>query len=92
MTPDEALAVLRARWSQPPLDRRDVEERIALRLRDQEGPEVLVLEMAIPTSAGCARSVAPRLFVASASGWRSRYVHTIADVDHALDALLARCA
>lgn len=86
MTDAEACAVVRARWTHPPLDVRDVEERLALRMVDLEpSPEVLVL----PALHAC------RVFVRSgdvdAKGrrrWCSRYVHAIADVDEVLDALL----
>lgn len=87
MTFDDACAALRGRWSHPPLDRRDIEERVALRLREEEA-QVLVLETPMPTT------VAVRLFVMSPKGWRSRYVHAAADVDQVLGELLAlaRCA
>lgn len=82
MTDEEAIAAFRAKWAHPPLDPRDVEERLALRLRDAAGPEVQVLEC----------SPAVRLFVRAGAGWVSRYVHHVAEVDDMLDFLLVRAA
>jgi hypothetical protein len=78
VTTDEAIVRCRARWTHPPLDRRDVEERIALRLRDHESPPELRVVAIAP---------ACRIFVESRDGWRSRYVHTIGEVDSVLDEL-----
>jgi hypothetical protein len=74
---DDALARFRARWAHPPLDRRDVEERLAVRLLELPDVEVLV----VATPPAC------RLFVRRGEGWRSRYVHRVDEVDRALDAL-----
>lgn len=81
MTDDEAVARMRARWSHPPLDRRDVEERIAIRFLDGPAPDVVVLG---PHPNAC------RLFVRLRHDgtYASRYVHTVADVDATLDRLL----
>jgi hypothetical protein len=97
MTPLEAIASFRGRWSHAPLDRRDVEERVALRF-EGGGPEVRVLE---------ARG-ACRVFVrageleaddlpegeeskGSALGrWLSRYVHDVRSVDVVLSWIEAR--
>lgn len=85
-----ARAAVRAHWSLPPLDRRDVEERVAVRLQGHEGTEVRVLQHAVATTT----ATATRLFVAVPNGWRSRYVHELADVDRVLAELLpaSRCA
>ena len=80
MTPAEAIRRCRERWASPPVDPRDVEERIALRFRDAETPpETLVI----------AHDHAPRLFVRHGDGWRSAYVHATADVDATLDRLVS---
>lgn len=76
----DAIARLRAKWSHDPLDRRDVEERLAVRLDPER--ETVVVE-APP---------ACRIFVRRGEGWRSAYVHRLADVDAVLDGILARCA
>lgn len=75
---EEALARMRARWSHPPVDRADIEERLAVRLIEAPAAEVLVLGPWPPLPA-C------RLFVRHPKGWRSRYVHAVAEVDAALD-------
>ena len=82
MTVEDAIAWMRARWTHEPLDRRDVEERLAVRLLDGPAREVRVLA----TPPAC------RIFVRRGDGWCSRYVHTVADVDDAFDWVLARCA
>jgi hypothetical protein len=89
VTEEEAIARVRARWAHPPLDVRDVEERVALRLVDAHRPPEVLVRAAPP---------ACRLFVrqrdASGSGWpprpgdwRSKYVHALRDVDRVLDDL-----
>ncbi len=77
-----AIARMRARWTHPPVDRRDVEERLAVRLVDGAARECVVVE----TPPVC------RLFVRAPKGWTSAYVHDVADVDAKLDELVARCA
>jgi len=88
-----ALVRFRARWSAPMVDQADVEERAAIRLEEDER-EVLVLT----------RPPEVRLFVRAPEldrvqwgkpprlhrGWRSGYVHELADVDRILDGLVAR--
>ena len=88
MTHEEALARIRARWSHPPLDPRDVEERVALRYRDAAAP---------PRVAVVACRPACRLFVLLHDDedirrreWTSAYVHRTADVDQVLHMLEAR--
>lgn len=82
MTELEAIAACRARWTHAPLDPRDVEERIALRLVERDvTPQIRVLA----TPPAC------RIFVVRSEGRggsRSRYVHTIGEVDATLDRLL----
>jgi hypothetical protein len=81
VTEDEAIARIRARWDHAPLDRRDVEERVALRIVDRDvKPETVILE----------NFTACLLFVRRGpEDWRKRYVHSIYDVDGALDLLEA---
>lgn len=83
MTVDEALAAMRARWSHPPLDRRDVEERVAVRLLDVPDLEVVVLGPQ-PHCPAC------RIFVRRRHDGShvSRFVHSLADVEVVLPALV----
>lgn len=74
----EALARQRAKWAHPPVDKADVEERLALRLIDHPELEVRVTG----PYRGCP---ACRVFVRHPRGWRSRYVHSVAEVDAALE-------
>lgn len=91
MTVDEALEAMRARWTHPALDPRDVEEWIAVRF---DGPS------AAPTTAVLRTDNACRLFVlarpgaewGAASRWCSRYVHAVGEVDEALDWILETIA
>lgn len=77
MSPEEAIAKSRARWAQPPLDVRDVEERIALRYQDDATP---------PKITAVAQPPAVRIFREHANGkHHSTYVYSVADVDAALD-------
>ncbi|AKF06062.1 hypothetical protein [Sandaracinus amylolyticus] len=80
---ERACASVRARWDHPPLDARDVAERVAARLGDA-GLEMLVL----PHRCAC------RIFLRASESakWVSRYVHALGDVDGVLDHLLARIA
>lgn len=82
MTELDAIAAAARRWSHSPVDHRDVEERLALRL----GPEHAVVLVAAPPVV--------RLFVAAAlddagepTRWRSAYVHSTHQVDAVLDRL-----
>lgn len=81
MTVEEAIARFRARWAHPPVDPRDVEERVAVRL-DYCGPETEARVIAFPP--------AVRVFISRSPGapWRSAYVHDLGDVDAVVDALL----
>lgn len=74
----EALERFRARWAHPPVDRADIEERVALRLIEVPEVEAVVLGPWPPHVPAC------RLFVRRGDGWRSRYVHSTAEVDEAL--------
>jgi hypothetical protein len=77
VTSEEALASFRDRWAHPPLDVRDVEERIALRYQDDATP---------PRITAVAQPPAVRIFREHADGkHHSTYVHRVADVDAALD-------
>lgn len=76
---EEAIARCRARWSHPPIDVVDVEERVAVRL--DAGEDRLVRVLAFPP--------AVRIFVEHAGGrWRSAYVHHLEEVDAVLERLL----
>jgi hypothetical protein len=76
MTPEEAIACMRARWAHAPLDPLDVYERIAIRFEHHAAwPPFYVM----PRSPAC------RLFIAHAGGWLSCYVHSMYDVDEAID-------
>lgn len=81
MTPEEAIARCRARWTHPPIAVVDVEERVALRLADEDPEAVAVV---LP----CAPAV--RVFVQMREGgpWRSAYVHDLASVDAIVGTLL----
>lgn len=81
MTADEAIAVVHARWSGPPLDARDVEERLAVREHERVGPtRFLVLP--------CAPAV--RLFVRGGRHeWTSAYLHELGEIARLLDRLEA---
>lgn len=103
MTADEAIERVRARWwdRPPPPSVVDVEERAAVRLRDDLEREVSVHVQ--PTVAG----PAVRLFVRLGEldevswprgrrrhpvlkrGWHSGYVHEIGDVDLVIDGAMA---
>ena len=75
---DDALDAFRHRWTHPPVDLRDVEERAAVRLEDEAGAEVRVL--AAPLGAA-------RLFIRRADAWRSRYLHHPDETDRVLTTL-----
>lgn len=85
---DEALARCRARWTHPPLDRRDVEERVALRYRDAAAPP-LVTVLATPPACRIFRLLQddeePRR-----RRWTSCYVHRLEEVDQVLGLLEER--
>lgn len=76
MTPEEAIAAVRNRWARPPLDPRDVLERVAVRF---EGA------CAEWSTAQHLRAV--RLFRQVTGRHVSRYVHELDEVDSAIDAL-----
>lgn len=76
MTVEESIRAMRVKWDHEPLDVRDVEERIALRMG--VSPDVRV----IGSRAEC---TACRVFVRHGETWRSRFVHTVSEVDAALD-------
>lgn len=81
MTPEEAIARMRARWTHAPIDVVDVEERLALRLADR--PE-LEARMVLARDA-C------RVFVRRVGAeWRSRYVHAVEEVDAAIGWILGQ--
>lgn len=84
MTELEAIASTRARWAHPPIDLRDVEERVACRLAERPELEAAV----VPVLASC------RLFVRRRGRalvvWCSRYVHAPGEVDVAIGWILAR--
>ena len=84
MTVDEALARMRSRWDHAPIDRHDVEERVALRLVDALALEVRVLGPQPPACPAC------RIFfrVRHDGSHVSRYVHSLGDVDAVLADLL----
>ncbi len=78
MTPDEAIATMRARWDHPELDQVDVMERVALRF---DGA-------VLPVYSTVVTPPAVRLFRhLDGGGHISWYVHSIYDVDAAIDAL-----
>jgi hypothetical protein len=79
MTFDEAIAAFRARWAHAPVDRRDVEERVALRLLDRDPPPTVVV---LSCLGAC------RVFAFNGKAWRSRYVHELRDVDALVDDLV----
>jgi hypothetical protein len=86
-TVDAALERFRARFDHPPIDPRDVEERIAARFGLAAPATILVVAIEHPPAC--------RIFVFHGRipqpwSWRSAYVHAIADVDAILDRLLAR--
>lgn len=97
MTVGEALEVFRARWAGPGPDRRDVEERAALRLRDSSR-EFLVMDTGTERDRLFVRigeddrvkwgerGKAPKL----TRGWHSGYVHRLEDVDRIFDGAAAR--
>lgn len=82
MTEEEAIAIMRARWSHPALDLRAVEERVAIRFEHRD-TEVRVLE----ARPACRvfildGELTPRGGRSGVSGrWCSRYVHTLEDLD-----------
>ncbi len=79
MTVDDALAAVRARWSHGPVDRHDLEERLAVRLRESPSVEAQLLGPWPPYVPAC------RLFVRHGERFRSRYVHAANELDAALD-------
>lgn len=79
MTPERASADMLARWDHEPVDQRDVDERIAIRLVDLETPPVVRTVELAPVV---------RVFVQHGDRWRSCYVHSAWEVDEALDSLL----
>lgn len=86
MSFEEAVACFRARWSHPPIDRRDVEERVAVHLVDRDvTPQIVVL--ACPPACRLFVLHAPRT-AETPEVWRSRYVHSVYDVDALLVRLL----
>lgn len=83
MTFEEALAQFRTRWSHPPVDPRDVLERVAIRY---DGGGVLFSVHAMDHVC--------RFFRADGfdengkpTAQKSAYVHSTADVDRVIDAL-----
>jgi hypothetical protein len=84
---EAAIARVRARWAHAPLDPRDVEERVAVRIVDRDiKPENVILE-----DHGACRIFVRRRARAEwpprPGDWRSCYVHSVSDVDAALDRL-----
>lgn len=82
MTVEEAIARFRARWDHPPIDPADVEERIALRVG-------LDRNVVVVPSAPAVRLFIVVSKIPEALRYRSVYLHSIADVDAALDALFS---
>lgn len=84
MTELEAIASMRARWTHPPIDLLDVEERVAVRLAERPELEAAV----VPALSSC------RLFVRRRGRalvvWCSRYVHAPGEVDDAIGWILPR--
>jgi hypothetical protein len=87
VTVEDALERFRVRFDHPPVDPREVEERIAVRF--ELGAPATILVVAIDHPPACRifvlRGRIPQLW-----SWRSAYVHAIADIDAILDRLLAR--
>ena len=75
----QALSRYSERWNHPPVDPRDVAERLAIRYEDRDSPPFRVVRV----------DGRVRLFLAAGERWVSAYVHDPMETDAIADRLTA---